>query len=48
MNKMTIIGICILALLSGGCNKDLVEYHSNNIRISIEKGDEWLHNFPLF
>lgn len=45
---MTIIGICILALLSGGCNKDLVEYHSNNIRISIEKGDEWLHNFPLF
>lgn len=48
MNKMTIIGICILALLSGGCNKDLVEYHSNDIRISIEKGDEWLHNFPLF
>lgn len=48
MNKMTIIGIYILALLSGGCNKDLVEYHSNDIRISIEKGDEWLHNFPLF
>ena len=48
MNKMTIIGIYILALLSGGCNKDLVEYHSNDIRISIEKGDEQLHNFPLF
>ena len=25
MNKMTIIGICILAMLSDRCNKDLIE-----------------------
>lgn len=31
MNKMTIIGICILALLSGGCNKDLVQQQHQDI-----------------
>ena len=25
MNKMTIIGICILALLSNSCKKDLIK-----------------------
>ncbi len=45
---MTIIGICILTLLFGGCNQDLIEYDDEDIKISIEKGDEWLHNFPLF
>ena len=49
MNKMTIIGIWFLSLLiNSGCNRDLVEYDSNDLKISIEKGEEWLHNFPLF
>lgn len=49
MNKMTIMGIGLLSLLiNTGCNQDLVEYNSNDLRISIEKGEEWLHDFPLF
>ena len=49
MNKMTIIGIWFLSLsINSGCNRDLVEYDSNDLKISIEKGEEWLHNFPLF
>ena len=49
MNKMTIMGIWFLSLLiNSGCNRDLVEYDSNELKISIEKGEEWLHNFPLF
>ena len=49
MNKMTIMGIWFLSLLiNSGCNRDLVEYDSNDLKISIEKGEEWLHNFPLF
>lgn len=49
MNKMTIMGIGLLSLLiNTGCNQDLVEYNSNDLKISIEKGKEWLHDFPLF
>lgn len=39
MNKMTIMGIWFLSLLiNSGCNRDLVEYDSNDLKISIEKG----------
>lgn len=48
MNKMTIIGMWLIALLGCGCNQDLVEYHNNDLKISVEKGEEWLHDFPLF
>lgn len=48
MTKMTIIGIWFAALLSTGCNHDLVEYNSNDLKISIDKGEEWMHDFPLF
>ena len=43
------MGIWFLSLLiNSGCNRDLVEYDSNDLKISIEKGEDWLHNFPLF
>lgn len=43
------MGIWFLSLLiNSGCDPDLVEYDSNDLKISIEKGEEWLHNFPLF
>lgn len=49
MNKMTIMGIGLLSLLiNAGCNQELVEYSSNDLKVSIEKGEEWLHDFPLF
>ena len=31
-----------------GCNKELIGYESGDIKIVIEKGDGWLHDFPLF
>ena len=38
------MGIWFLSLLiNSGCNRDLVEYDSNDLKISIEKGEEWLH-----
>ena len=48
MNKMTMMGVWLIALFSAGCNQDLVEYNSNDLKISIEKGEKWLHKFPLF
>ncbi len=39
MNKMTIMGIWFLSLLINiGCDWDLVEYDSNDLKIYIEKG----------
>lgn len=49
MNKMAIIGLWLLSLLTNsGCNHELIEYQSNDLKISVEKGEEWLHDFPLF
>lgn len=48
MNKMTMIGVLLIALFNGGCKKELVEYNSNDLKICVEKGEEWLHDFPLF
>ena len=48
MRKIGIIGYCLLMITCCGCNKDLVEYNTGDLRVSIEKGDAWLHDFPLF
>ena len=43
------MGIWFLSLLiNSGCNRDLVEYDSNDLKIPIEKGEEWMRDFPLF
>ena len=38
---------CNLTMLTS-CNKDLVKYEQGDIKILVEKGDNWLHDFPLF
>lgn len=48
MYKITIIGVLLIALFNGGCKKELVRYNSNDLKIYVEKGEEWLHDFPLF
>lgn len=49
MNRIIEVGVCILAIaLCYGCHKDLVEYEAEDLKISVEKGEEWLHDFPLF
>ena len=42
------IGICLLAALCTSCRQELIEYGQGDLRISIEKGDAYLHDFPLF
>ncbi len=45
MNLMTLFltfaGLC-------ACEKDLIEYDTGDIRVRIETGKEWLHDFPVF
>lgn len=35
-------------LLLVSCDKKLVEYETGDLRILVEQGPEWLHDFPLF
>ncbi|GAE85666.1 hypothetical protein JCM10512_4118 [Bacteroides reticulotermitis JCM 10512] len=30
------------------CNNELLEYQHGDIQVVVEKGDAWLHDFPLF
>lgn len=30
------------------CEQELIEYRQNDIKVCIEQGDAWLHDFPLF
>ncbi|SFK25608.1 hypothetical protein SAMN05216357_10126 [Porphyromonadaceae bacterium KH3CP3RA] len=46
---ITVLGFSIAtASIFTACNKDLIEYEQGDIKVVIEKGDEWLHDFPLF
>ena len=38
---LTLAGLC-------SCEKDLIEYETGDIRVRIEAGKEWLHDFPVF
>lgn len=49
MRKMfVLIGVCVLLQINCACNKDLLEYENGDLRVEVEKGDAWLHDFPLF
>ena len=48
MKYIAITVYCILAVTCCGCNENLIEYGTNDLKVSIEQGDEWLHDFPLF
>ncbi|WP_295937177.1 hypothetical protein [uncultured Alistipes sp.] len=37
----------VMALLCGSCGKELVSYRKDDLKITIEAGREWLHDFPL-
>lgn len=38
---LTLAGLC-------SCERDLIEYEAGDIRVRIEAGKEWLHDFPVF
>lgn len=52
MKTRKVLAIIGLSAATAGvftsCNKDLIEYEHGDIKIVVEKGDEWLHDFPLF
>ncbi|MBP7358620.1 MAG: hypothetical protein KA955_04700 [Prevotella sp.] len=49
MRKMIIMTLIILSFMGFfSCQDNLVDYSSGDVKVSIEQGDEWLHDFPLF
>lgn len=48
MKKMGLILIYLWLLSLCSCQKELIEYEKGDIKVHIEQGEHWLHNFPLF
>ena len=48
MNKMglTLIYLWLVSLCS--CQQKLIEYEKGDVKVCIEQGEQWLHDFPLF
>lgn len=48
MNKMglTLIYLWLVSLCS--CQQELIEYQKGDVKVCIEQGEQWLHDFPLF
>ena len=45
--KVMIILILVGLLCFSTCDNELIEYRTNDLKISIEQGEEWLHDYPL-
>lgn len=43
---LTFIYLWLISLCS--CQKELIEYEKGDVKICIEQGEQWLHDFPLF
>lgn len=48
MNKLLIFSLLIFVAGKSACGNHLPEYHTGHITIHIEKGEHYLHDFPLF
>ncbi|MDD6210221.1 MAG: hypothetical protein PUB21_06410 [Bacteroidales bacterium] len=40
--------MCIFGMSCCSCERNLIEYGKGDIRVSVEQGEGWLHDFPLF
>lgn len=45
---MKVLLLLCMTTLCSSCNKELIEYQQNDLKVSIEQGDAYLHDFPLF
>ena len=43
---LTLIYLSLLCFCS--CQKELIAYEQGDVKVTIEQGEEWLHDFPLF
>lgn len=48
MKKMGLIVIYFWLVGLSSCQKKLIEYEKGDVKVCIEQGEEWLHDFPLF
>lgn len=48
MEFRLLVSVLIAAGLFCSCDKDLVSYKQGDLKITVKKGSEWLHDFPLF
>lgn len=48
MKTMHILSFVLLLGSLFSCQDDLVSYDSGDVRVSLEKGENWLHDYPLF
>ena len=46
--KIEMMWIGLVLVCAGSCQQDLVEYRQDDLRIAMEQGENWLHEFPLF
>jgi hypothetical protein len=49
--KKTLLFIAVNVVMTVtccSCRKELIEYKQGDLKISVEKGEHWLHDFPLF
>lgn len=44
---LAVLGFTALGVLTS-CDKELIAYQQGDVKIRIEKGEAWLHDFPLF
>lgn len=47
MKKITMTLACISLLGFCSCKKELISYEQGDLKVHIEQGPEWLHDFPL-
>lgn len=47
MNKLIFAAVAAGALACCSCRKELVEYGEGDLQVRVEKGENWLHDFPL-
>jgi len=48
MKKMRLILIYLWLVSLCSCQNELIGYEKGDVKVSIEQGEEWLHDFPLF
>lgn len=48
MNKLMMLCFGLIVAIGCSCDKNLVEFKRGELKISVEKGDAYLHDFPLF
>ena len=46
--RMKVMMMICIALVMSTCQKDLVEYGQGDLKIFVEQGEHWSHDFPLF